>query len=281
MSLERTDSVHSIFRGRLFDIAVWTGIAVATIWTISFFFANVFQCWPIETNWTGWGNVHKKCIHVNQMIIAQAYTDIFTDVLILSLPLPNIWVLQIPPRHKVAISLIFLLGALTVCTGVAKLVVFYDVVAAAAKKSTIDVTYVSTPVIYWAMVESSLGVVGACLPLMRPLVAGTSPSGFLRSLRSIVFPSSRHSDSTEKSEVDARYNDQKYKVHANEQSTDAALSPDLWRKFGSEDRTLVGDVQSPRSVFFPDEGRVLAGDALHTKRRLGIWDDEDEDKNRM
>ena len=34
------------------------------------------------------------------------------------------------------------------------------------------------------MVESSLGIVGACLPLLRPLFVGAASNGFMRSLKS-------------------------------------------------------------------------------------------------
>lgn len=44
------------------------------------------------------------------------------------------------------------------------------------------------------MVESSLGIVGACLPLLRPLFAGAASHGFMRDLRSVDIPSSVRSD---------------------------------------------------------------------------------------
>ena len=49
---------------------------------------------------------------------------------------------------------------------------------------------IETPFVYWPMVESSLGIVGACLPLMRPLVAGAASPGFMRKLRTV----DNHSD---------------------------------------------------------------------------------------
>ena len=40
-----------------------------------------------------------------------------------------------------------------------------------------------TPTIYWPMVESSLGIVGACLPLLKPVV---SDFPVIQSFRSIL-----------------------------------------------------------------------------------------------
>lgn len=33
------------------------------------------------------------------------------------------------------------------------------------------------------MIESGVGIIGACLPLMRPLISGASSHGFMRKLR--------------------------------------------------------------------------------------------------
>lgn len=44
------------------------------------------------------------------------------------------------------------------------------------------------------MVESSLGIVGACLPLLRPLFAGAASRGFMRDLREVDIPTSERSE---------------------------------------------------------------------------------------
>ncbi|KAL8943868.1 MAG: hypothetical protein Q9211_000807 [Gyalolechia sp. 1 TL-2023] len=50
-----------------------------------------------------------------------------------------------------------------------------------------------TPLVYWPMVESSVGIIGACLPLLRPLFAGATSHGFMRDLHSVDMPSSEGS----------------------------------------------------------------------------------------
>lgn len=123
------------------------------------------------------------------MYLAQAYSDVILDVLILSLPVPCVWQLQLSIRHRFAILGMFLLGALTVGAGVAKLVVFHEIDVEVMSGSS-DISWILSPAIYWPMVESSLGIVGACLPLLRPLVSNTMTSGFMRSMKSATFGSS-------------------------------------------------------------------------------------------
>lgn len=174
-----------VFRGNTFNAAVWTMISIIGVWSTAFFFANLLQCYPISLNWVSSGAENYACIQTNTMYLAQAWTDVLTDLMILSLPIPCIWALQMPARHKVGVTAIFLLGLLTVLAGIAKLVVFYHIIAW-AEGGNFDVTWYETPSLVWQFVESTLGIVGACLPLLRPLFAGTSTKGFMRNLRSVA-----------------------------------------------------------------------------------------------
>lgn len=174
-----------VFRGNTFNTAVWTMISIVGVWFVAFFFANLLQCYPISLNWKASGAQVNSCINTNVMYLAQAWTDVITDVMILSLPIPCIWALQMPARHKVGVTAIFLLGVLTVLAGVAKLAAFYQVIAL-ARGGDFDITWYETGGVLWISVESALGVVGACLPLLRPLFTGTSTQGFMRNLRSVA-----------------------------------------------------------------------------------------------
>ncbi|CAD6566144.1 MAG: hypothetical protein ASARMPREDX12_007561 [Alectoria sarmentosa] len=174
-----------VFRGNTFNAAVWTMISIIGVWFVAFFFANLLQCYPIELNWEASGAQATSCIQTNTMYLAQAWTDVLTDVMILSLPIPCIWALQMPARHKVGVTAIFLLGVLTVLSGIVKLIVFYHIIAEAAG-GDFDITWFETPAVLWGMIESALGIVGACLPLLRPLFTGTSTRGFMRNLRSVA-----------------------------------------------------------------------------------------------
>lgn len=181
-------SYTRVFKGSLFKAACWTMISIVTIWAVAFFIAFTLQCYPISMNWTLYGAMDKVCVNTNALILAQAYSDVFTDILILILPLPCIWSLQMPVRHRLAVCGIFLTGALTVGAGTAKLVAFRWIIEQ-TNGDNLDITFIETPLIYWPMVESSLGIIGACLPLLRPLFARNSKGPVIvRELRSIIIP---------------------------------------------------------------------------------------------
>lgn len=77
-----------VFKGKVFQALIWTMIVISSVWTIGFFFSQLLQCFPLSVNWTKYGSTTAQCIEVNQMILAQAWSDVFTDVVILALPIP-------------------------------------------------------------------------------------------------------------------------------------------------------------------------------------------------
>ncbi|KAL8933848.1 MAG: hypothetical protein Q9216_006186 [Gyalolechia sp. 2 TL-2023] len=118
-------------------------------------------------------------------------------------------------KRKLAVCGIFLLGALTVGSGIAKVQIYYNILATQSDPSALDITCtyreipshhwcspsltsrvpdIQTPLVYWPMVESSVGIIGACLPLLRPLFAGAASHGFMRDLHSVDIPTSERSD---------------------------------------------------------------------------------------
>ncbi|KAL8837755.1 MAG: hypothetical protein Q9170_002406 [Blastenia crenularia] len=190
-----------IFQGRWIQTAVWFMVGIDFIWTVGFFFSNLLQCYPIKVNWTGIGNINGYCVNTNTLLIAQSWSDITTDIVILALPLPCIWALQMSVRRKLAVCGIFLLGALTVGAGIAKIAIFYRVLNQAqagpddpALLAALDISYGQTPLVYWPFIESSVGIIGACLPLLRPLFAGAASRGFMRDLQSVDIPTSERSE---------------------------------------------------------------------------------------
>ena len=66
--------------------------------------------------------------------------------------------------------------------------------AVLASGASADISYTTTPTVYWPFIESAIGIVGACLPLFRPLFGSNADSskglGQVRNLRSVRLDSS-------------------------------------------------------------------------------------------
>ena len=53
-------------------------IVLVLLWSIGYFFANLFQCLPIESNWSGNG-VSSTCVEELTMYISECWTDVIMD----------------------------------------------------------------------------------------------------------------------------------------------------------------------------------------------------------
>jgi hypothetical protein len=87
-------------------------MVVMALWSVAFCFGTVFEC---GTNFgIIWGptlTMIQKCVDTMLMIYAFCISDFITDAIIILIPVPLIWKLNLSRAKKLATSAIFLLGA--------------------------------------------------------------------------------------------------------------------------------------------------------------------------
>ena len=76
-------------------------------YSISFFLV-VFACRPVRKNWNPW--IEGSCIDIGLLNVFVSVFNAASDLLILILPQPLIWKLQITLRTKILLSAVFLIG---------------------------------------------------------------------------------------------------------------------------------------------------------------------------
>lgn len=186
-----------IFPKRSFNILVWTMFGMNAFWGVAYTFVYIFQCVPVEQVFTtSIGEPGRRCWSqaANQSF---AISSIVLDVVILIMPMPSIWELQMPVRQKLVVTGIFLLGTVVVAIGIVKCVAFFTIIDIIEKNH--DTTHDEAPLFYYTIPESCLCVVSACLPTFRPLVHGFSPKSIIDSVFSAISLRSRDSDASKKS----------------------------------------------------------------------------------
>ncbi|KAL2000397.1 hypothetical protein VTN02DRAFT_3177 [Thermoascus thermophilus] len=131
------------------------------VWHVTFQTTAIFQCTPIRYFWDR-SLPGGRCINIIAFYIALAATNCATDVILLFLPIPMVWNLRVRRSKKVALSGVFMLGAF-VCA-----IALYRI-------STLplidpeDITWSNTYAGLWTGIESSAGVIVACLPSLMPI----------------------------------------------------------------------------------------------------------------
>ncbi|KAI1646449.1 uncharacterized protein F4817DRAFT_365917 [Daldinia loculata] len=156
----------NIFFGRPFEIASKVVLGLVIGWTVSFFFANLFTCYPITPFIEFF--YHNDCVDGLALWYAMAISDIIIDVIILIMPIPMVLKLHLPWTQKLGVLAMFLLGA-TVCAFSLTRALIYVHVGESLEHHYNDETYYTSPVFFWAVIELSTAVLSACLPTYRPI----------------------------------------------------------------------------------------------------------------
>ena len=101
---------------KIFQAFVWFTLFVCLSSYISIFFSLLFACKPIAASWdpllANLPTTH--CLNRGGIYIAQAVIGMFTDVLLLALPVPTVLKLQMPNKQKLGLVGIFAIGSMSV-----------------------------------------------------------------------------------------------------------------------------------------------------------------------
>jgi len=157
---------------RWFRLSYWALLAVVGMYCTASIAFTIVQCRPLirafdkETPGT--------CTDTAKFWFANAGFSIATDIVILLLPMPLVWKLEVPKAQKVALAAVFAVGIFAVITSCLR-VTTLDLFARSP-----DNTY-NIANVMWTIVEPNVAVVYSCLPILRPFVVKLIPG--LRSRR--------------------------------------------------------------------------------------------------
>ncbi|KAI4654260.1 uncharacterized protein J4E78_007305 [Alternaria triticimaculans] len=158
-----------IFPTKKFQIANWLTMAVVVAYTIWTVFSSIFTCTPVRAFWT-----HEKSTCLNQFAVwfTNAAINILTDFAIILLPIPVIQKLNLGKRQKIGLISIFAVGGFVCLVSILRLQ------SLVAISNSADPSYDNPPAATWSSVETNVGIICACLPLLRPLITHWLPRAF-------------------------------------------------------------------------------------------------------
>lgn len=159
-------------------IVTWTTIIVSSVWGIIFFFLALFACTPVQKNWNismngkcfGWGT--KDPEQFFPMWAAHAASNMFLDLVVFVIPMVFLRQLAISTKSRKGLITLFCLGGVVVAISIARMIVLSGNRLGTVPK--FDVTFY-TPVVYLTSVlEVSIAILCASIPIFWPLVAKLS-----------------------------------------------------------------------------------------------------------
>ncbi|CAG8979686.1 hypothetical protein HYALB_00003917 [Hymenoscyphus albidus] len=144
----------------------------AILWTIVLVCLAEGQCVPLKKAYAPW--IDGRCFNLRIIFVAIALPSIILDSLIVLLPLPQVWKLDINKAQKITLSLIFLTGAFVVVMSIYRFVVLFEY-------HPMDPIFTLAPGMAWNIVVLSSAIIAACLPALGPM-----GRVFIKSLRAAI-----------------------------------------------------------------------------------------------
>ncbi|KAJ5796903.1 uncharacterized protein N7518_005443 [Penicillium psychrosexuale] len=141
-----------------------TILAVYGTWAVISAFLN---CIPVAKFWDD--SIQGFCLNKTNLWFSNASMHISTDIAILIIPIPALMAVDLPRKQKVALMIMFALGGFVCVTSIIRLVSLKQI----AESS--DPTYDNVGAASWSAIECNTGIICACLPTLKPLVARIFP----------------------------------------------------------------------------------------------------------
>ncbi|KAL8724087.1 MAG: hypothetical protein Q9166_008138 [cf. Caloplaca sp. 2 TL-2023] len=154
------------FYNRLFPfrtfyvVSLITGIA-STLWWVGLMLTAFLHCRPLAYYWDR-SIPNGYCVNDNLIGYSITSVNIVTDLIVLILPIPWLWGMNMAIPKRMAVVGLFVLGSFVCVAGIVRLPLLSEF-----KLS--DATYTSISVGVWVNVECNIGILSACLPILRPL----------------------------------------------------------------------------------------------------------------
>ncbi|KAI0383336.1 hypothetical protein F5Y04DRAFT_279044 [Hypomontagnella monticulosa] len=165
--------------GTWFNIALYVVHGINVCWLLGIIFGTVFMCDPVYKNWDVMAP--GTCGPTSALWIGSAVPSVCIDLIILLLPMPQIWRLSMSGVRKVGISIVFLLGYCVIVVSLGRLITLF----LNSDGLNRDISYESIPICFWVTCEAPITLLSICLPAMLPLGRHVSKN-YLSSLASSV-----------------------------------------------------------------------------------------------
>ncbi|PVH68619.1 hypothetical protein DL98DRAFT_375249, partial [Cadophora sp. DSE1049] len=148
---------------RKFRTAVYSVIVVVVGYNLGSAFTNVFSCTPIARSWD-LSITSGSCINRPIFYFANAGLNIGTDCVMLILPIPMLWNLQMPRRQKAGLIGVFMAGSFVCIVSIIRLKYLFPLL------KNPDITWAVVPALVWCTIEIDVGIICACLPTLKPVL---------------------------------------------------------------------------------------------------------------
>ena len=164
----------------------WSTIATLTVVNVAglaLTILNILQCRPVGAAFDDPILPTAKCIDIVTLYLSSAPVNIITDLALLFLPMPILTSMRLPRNEKIILIITFSFGGFVAVVDVVRIAYLESAALArlqngsgsAATNAEYDYSWIASLSFMWSAVEVHVGVIVACVPGVKPLVAKVFP----------------------------------------------------------------------------------------------------------
>ncbi|KAI1077062.1 hypothetical protein F5B20DRAFT_280804 [Whalleya microplaca] len=149
-----------------FRIGVWILFGLVSAYSVSYIFAIIFRCSPVEAGWdlTVQALPTTKCSDTLSIMMVLSIANICMDLITLLLPIPIVIPLQMRMAQKISVFMLFTTGAFVCAVAIRRTIQMQAVVG-----TPTDYTWDIVEQFHWSYLEVDLGIICASVPALKPL----------------------------------------------------------------------------------------------------------------
>ncbi|KAL2046064.1 hypothetical protein N7G274_001511 [Stereocaulon virgatum] len=159
-------SILAFYR-RIFPIAQLRFVliivtAVVLCLLLASLLVSIFLCVPVHAFWESQYRPTATCLDLNLVFLVPGSIDGALNFIIVSMPIPLLWRLRTTKGQKLILTSIFCVAGFVCVCSIIRLVVI-------SRLEYNDITWKYVNASIWNTTNATMGVVGACIPSLRPL----------------------------------------------------------------------------------------------------------------
>jgi len=163
----------AVFQQSRFQSVATAVLTLCAMFSISMIIVTLVICMPTSAQWdpTVPG---ATCGNRVSLWFWGGVFNVVTDAVVIYLPMPMVWSLYVPQGKKLMLSALFGVGILVTVVSIIRL---HYVLAV---DFSVDTTYTVAPAAMWSYIESTLGIIASCIPVIGPAVRCVVPEHIAR-----------------------------------------------------------------------------------------------------
>lgn len=167
---------------RIFKWSTIATLIVVNLAGTALTFLNIFQCRPVSAAFDDPTPSAAHCIDIVTLYLSSAPVNIITDLALLFLPMPILTSIRLPRNEKMILIVTFSFGAFVAVVDVIRIAYLQSASVARlqdtqyTRESSGDFSWIASLSFMWSAIEVHVGLICACVPGVKPLVAKVFPN---------------------------------------------------------------------------------------------------------